>query len=115
MTAARTILTLLLVAGLFAGAVSQAQEPANLATTTAAEFPTLGQDWWGHFEGAPEEVEPRIASLLSQVERQIPDLAVQNQMTASAVLEAVRDNFAVYVSLLGGVDIERQTLSLIHI
>jgi small-conductance mechanosensitive channel len=107
---ARTILKLLLVAGALAGATSQAQQPISIATNAAPEFPTLRQDWWAEFEGAPEDVEPRIASLLEQVEGQIPDLAVQNQATASAVLQAVRDNFAVYVSLLGGVDIEKQAL-----
>ena len=110
MRVARTILKLLLVAGALAGAVSQAQQPISIATNAAPEFPTLRQDWWAEFEGAPEDVEPRIASLLEQVEGQIPDLAVQNQATASAVLQAVRDNFAVYVSLLGGVDIEKQAL-----
>lgn len=110
MKMARTILKLLLVAGLLAGAASQAQENTGLTAQAAPEFPTLPQDWWAEFEGAPADIEPRIASLLDEVEGQIPDLAVQNQATASAVLEAVRDNFTVYVSLLDGVDIERQAL-----
>ena len=71
---------------------------------------SLEQDWWAYFEGAPDEVEPRIEQFLEQLDAQISGLGAQNQEIAPATLQAIRDNLQVYLSLLGAVENQPQEM-----
>ena len=74
------------------------------------EVASLEQDWWSYFEGSPEEVAPRIETFLAQANEEIAALGAQNQELAPAIIGAVRDNFEVYLSLLGEIEAQPQKL-----
>ena len=74
------------------------------------EVASLEQDWWSYFEGSPEEVAPRIETFLAQANEEIAALGAQNQELAPAIVGAVRDNFEVYLSLLGEIEAQPQKL-----
>jgi potassium efflux system protein len=93
-----------LLCGLLVAASTSAQESDE---STAPEFPevaSLEQDWWSYFEGSPEEIAARIETFLGQVNEGIADLGARNQERAPAIVDAVRDNFELYLSLLGEVE-----------
>ncbi len=109
MTNARPILAFsLILCGLLAFASSPAQEPEQATAPLPPNVAALDPDWWSYFEGAPDEIEPRVGLFLGQVNDQISGLGAQNQELAPAIVEAVRDNLEVYVSLLRGVDTQPQ-------
>ncbi len=92
-----------LLLGILLGGAAMAQEAAMPPTPSAPpDFVTLQQNWWSYFEGAAAEIEPKVGSFLNTVAVQLADLSPQNQASATSVLEAVRDNFEVYLSLLDG-------------
>ena len=99
-----------LLCGLLVATSIAAQESDESAPPTLPEVASLEQDWWSYFEGSPEEVKPRVETFLAQVNEEIADLGAQNQEIAPAIVDAVRDNFEVYLSLLGEVEAEPQTL-----
>jgi small-conductance mechanosensitive channel len=110
MRAARTII-LALAAGLLFAGVGAAQETEE--TTAAPEQPNLaalGPTWWNYFAGTQEELRPRIDAFLEKVNQEIADLDPQNQAIAPALVEALRDNLQVYLSLLDAVDFQREPL-----
>ena len=112
MKAARPTRIFALLCGLLVAAGVPAQEDEE----QAAELPvapvpsSLQQDWWEYFEGTPQEVEQRIGIFAAQVNEQISGLGAQNQQRAPAIVQAVRDNLQVYLSLLGDVEIQPQEL-----
>ena len=110
MKSARPILPLTLLLGILVAVSTQAQETDENAAPIPPEFSSLNQDWWSYFEGTQEDVGPRIELFLQSVDDQISTLGAQNQEIAPAVLEAVRDNLQVYLSLLSGFEIQREGL-----
>jgi potassium efflux system protein len=90
-----------LLCGLLVAASTAAQESDESAPPKSPEVAALEQDWWGYFEGSPEEIAPRIENFLGQVNDEIAGLGAQNQELAPAIVDSVRDNFDVYLSLLG--------------
>jgi small-conductance mechanosensitive channel len=105
----RSLLLLTLVTGLLASAASPAQETEEAAITSPIEFPALQQNWWDTFQGTPEEVGPQIELFLEQVDGQVADLEPQNQETALVIVEAVRDNLELYLSLLDDLTVRVRT------
>jgi potassium efflux system protein len=99
-----------LLCGLLVAASTAAQETDESAPPTVPEVASLEQDWWSYFEGSPEEVAPRIETFLAQANEEIAALGAQNQELAPAIVGAVRDNFKVYLSLLGEVEAQPQKL-----
>ncbi len=99
-----------LLCGLLVAAPTVAQETDENAPPQLPEPASLEQDWWSYFEGSPENVGPRIETFLAQVNEEIAGLGARNQELAPAIVDAVRDNFEVYLSLLGEVEAEPQTL-----
>ncbi len=100
-----------LLCAFLATAPLPAQEAADSAPP--AEPPrveALDQDWWSYFDGAPDEIEPRIAVFLDRVSEQISGLGPQNQELAPALVDSVRDNLEVYLSLLREESAEPGTL-----
>ena len=83
-------------------------EPAPVAP----ELQSLGQNWWRYFEGDATEVAARIDGFLARTGEEIANLGAQNQAVAPGIVQALRDNLDVYVSLLGDVEIEPQALPL---
>ena len=100
----------LLLCGLLVAASTAAQEPDESAPPMVPEVASLEQDWWSYFEGSPEEVAPRIETFLAQANEEIAALGAQNQELAPAIVGAVRDNFEVYLSLLGEIEAQPQKL-----
>ncbi|HEY5762292.1 MAG TPA: mechanosensitive ion channel domain-containing protein, partial [Rhodocyclaceae bacterium] len=86
------------------------QETVETAEPAPPDLVALDEDWWSYFEGAAEDVGPRIEGLLTLVNEQIAGLGAQNQETAPPVLQAVRDNLQVYLSLLDGAQSEPPAL-----
>ena len=107
MKAARTSLLLTLICGISLALPSLAQDAEESAPPALPDVASLEQDWWTYFEGAQEDVGPRIETFLERVNNQISNLGAQNQEIAPAVLEAVRENLEVYLSLLSGFEIQR--------
>ena len=110
MKAARSTFLLTLVFGVLVAASSLAQESEENPALVAPNFASLQQNWWSYFEGSQAGVEPRIQIFLDNVDQQISNLGAQNQETAQSVIEAVRDNLEVYLSLLGDMDLLSEIL-----
>ena len=91
-------------------AAAAAQEAEPSAEPAAPDFASLQTNWWAYFEGTRQDVEPRVQSFLETVGAQIPNLAAQNQQTAQAVLDAVRDNLNAYLALLDDTELTLQEL-----
>jgi len=102
----RIPLLALLIVGLLAAVTVPAQEPAGNAADTPPDLASLGQNWWRYFEGTSEEVAPRIEIFLGAIEDGIAGLGPVNQQVAPTIIQAIRDNLEVYVSLLDGPGIE---------
>lgn len=96
--------------GLLVAASTAAQESDESTAPTLPEVASLEQDWWGYFEGSPEEIAPRVENFLGQLNDEIAGLGAQNQELAPAVVDSVRDNFDVYLSLLREETAEPQSL-----
>jgi small-conductance mechanosensitive channel len=101
MKSTRPSLLLTLLFGIFIAVSSPAQETEEDLAPAPPNFAALQLNWWSYFEGSQAEVEPRIAAFFVELDEEIPLLGAQNQETAASVLEAVRDNLGVYLSLLG--------------
>jgi len=99
-----------LLCGLLVAASTAAQESDESAPPEFPEVASLEQDWWSYFEGSPEEIVARIETFLGQVNEGIADLGARNQERAPAIVDAVRDNFELYVSLLGEVEAQPERL-----
>jgi small-conductance mechanosensitive channel len=104
----RPTLFFTLLFGIFAAVAAPAQEAEQSEPPSPPDFASLGQNWWAYFEGSQEEVGTRIETFLESVNDQISDLGAQNQEIAPSVVEAVRDNLEVYLSLLGGFEIQKE-------
>jgi small-conductance mechanosensitive channel len=89
---------------------SAAQENADSSASVQPDLSSLQNNWWANFEGPREDVEPRVASFLDAVGKQIAGLTPQNQQTAESVLAAVRDNFNAYLALLDDPELTLQRL-----
>ena len=110
MKASRLILPLTIVFGLLASAASLAQEANQETAPALPDFSALDPNWWSYFEGSQAEITPRIELFIDRVNDQAGDLGSRNQDTAESILEAVRDNLDVYVSLFGGLEIQSESL-----
>ena len=75
------------------------QEAEQAAPPSAPAFDELASDWWLYFEGAREEVDPRVESFLATAAEQIADLSPANQEVAQGVLESVENNFTALLNL----------------
>jgi small-conductance mechanosensitive channel len=104
----RPTLFFTLLFGIFAAVAAPAQEAEQSEPPSPPDFASLGQNWWAYFEGSQEEVGTRIETFLESVNDQISNLGAQNQEIAPSVVEAVRDNLEVYLSLLGGFEIQKE-------
>jgi small-conductance mechanosensitive channel len=101
-----------LLCGLLVAAASHAlaQEPDASAPPTVPEVASLDQDWWSYFESPADEIAPHIETFLEQVNDETAGLRSQNQELAPAIVDAVRDNFELYLSLLGEAEAQPQRL-----
>jgi len=96
--------------GLLLVAAAGAQDQQQAAPPAPPDFAELQTNWWSYFVGDRAEVEPRVQSFLESIKAQIPALDPQNQQTAQAIFEAVRDNLAVYLNLLNDSELTLQEL-----
>jgi len=110
MKSTRLTLLVTLLLGLLAAVSSPAQETEEITVPVPPDFAELQQNWWSYFEGSQADVEPRIGDFFAKLDDEIPLLGAQNQETAQSVLEAVRDNLDVYLSLLGDTDLLSEIL-----
>ena len=99
-----------LVVGLLLACGSPAQQAEDTAEPVAPDLNNLQSDWWAYFDDSRDTVEPRLDDFLNIVAEQIAALAPQNQEAAQSVLDAVRDNFAVLLTLLDDPEIVPQEL-----
>jgi small-conductance mechanosensitive channel len=99
-----------LLFGLFVTGAAFAQEEEQAAEPTAPELASLKENWFAYFEGPADTVRPRVDAFIERANEQIADLGARNQRNATDTLEAIRDNFRVYLSLLGVPDVEREVL-----
>ena len=90
---------------------SPAQGPENTDEPIAPDMTSLQSDWWTYFEGPRDAIEPNIDAFLEDVGSQITNLAPQNQEIAASVLDAVRDNFTAYLTLLDDTAVAPQMLA----
>jgi small-conductance mechanosensitive channel len=95
---------------LLVGSASFAQETEQPPAPVLPDVASLQQNWWAYFEGSPDAVGPRIDTFLENTNGQITRLGASNQETAADVLDALRDNLRVYLSLLGDPAIEAKRL-----
>ena len=91
----------ILILGVLAALNSGAQEVEERSAPAVPEPASLDANWWTYFEGARDDVEPRVAAFLDTANTQIADLAPQNQEVAASVLGAVRNNLSAYLNLMG--------------
>ncbi len=76
-----------------------AQEAEPPAPPDAPAFDELASDWWTYFEGAREDVEPRVEAFLQRVREDIDGLSPANQEVARGVLESVENNLSALLNL----------------
>ena len=98
------------VVWLVVGGAALAQETEEPAPPASPDLSALGQNWWTYFEGAPDDVGTRVDSFLERISGNTASLSALNQQAASDTLDAVRDNFRVYLSLLGDSETEPRRL-----
>ena len=91
----------ILILGVLAALNSGAQEVEERSAPAVPEPASLDANWWTYFEGARDDVEPRVAAFLDTANTQIADLEPQNQEVAASVLGAVRNNLSAYLNLMG--------------
>ena len=60
---------------------------------------SLQSNWWAFFEGAREQVEPRVEVFLTDISTQITEREPQNREFAASTLSAVRDNLNALLAL----------------
>ncbi len=87
-----------------------AQEDDESTEPVPPALASLEQDWWSYFEGDAGEIGPRVEVFLDRINQQISELGPQNQELAPAIVEAVRDNLGVYLSLREPIDVEAASL-----
>ena len=104
----KNIVALLL--GLLLACSSLAQEGEESEAPAPPDLTDLKADSWAYFEGAREEIAPRVETFLDTVAVEVADLAAQDQETAQSVLDAVRDNFDVLLTLSDDPEIVPQEL-----
>jgi small-conductance mechanosensitive channel len=95
---------------LVVGGAALAQEAEQPPPPTPPDLSSLGQNWWTYFEDAPDVVGTRIDSFLDGISEYAASLGALNEQAASDTLDAVRDNFRVYLSLLGDPETESRRL-----
>jgi potassium efflux system protein len=98
----------ILLAWLVSGGAALAQETEQAPAPAPPDFSSLSQNWWAYFEGAPDVVGPRVDTFLEDTAGKIANLGARNQQAAGDALEALRDNFGAYLSLLGDPEIEQR-------
>ena len=91
---------LALVLSVLAAVHVAAQETEQAEPPAPPVLDELASDWWSHFQGTREEIEPRVESFLESANAAIADLGPLRQETAATTLEAVRDNFDALLTLL---------------
>ena len=103
----RSVLFAFLLSSILVAAPAAAQENGAAEEPEAPVLSELNSNWWNYFDGAPDEIKPRVETFLALANEQIAGLGAQNHEIAPGIVEAVADNFEVYLSLLG--DVEYQT------
>ena len=87
-----------------------AQDSEAPAAPELPELAELSASWWSYFDGTPEQLRPKVVAFLERANQQVAELAPRNQDLAPGIVEAVADNFEVYLSLLEDVDIQTKLL-----
>ena len=106
----RRFLFVCLVISTVASAPLHAQETTATAAPEAPDLSELGSNWWNYFDGEPEQIKPRVDEFLAIANDEIAALGARNQELAPGIVEAVADNFEVYLALLEDVDFETKVL-----
>lgn len=90
----------LVLAGFFTagGAIAQDADTPEEPTPPVPE--SLQTNWWTYFEGTAATLEPRVAAYIDDLRARTADLEPQNQIAAKASLDAIRENFSAYLTLL---------------
>ena len=101
------LISLLLFACAFPSAYAQ---QADEAAALPPEIRSLENSWWAYFEGASDEVAPRVDGFLDNVAAQVAELQPSSEPVARSVLDVVRDNLGAYLVLL-----EEDELGLIEL
>ena len=110
MTQHRSTRIFALLLGTLLAVGASAQDIDTTEVAVPPDFESLQANWWTYFEGPTDEIRPRIDTFLDSVSTQFPELDVQNQGIAESTLNGIRDNFAVYVSLLDNTDVAMPSL-----
>jgi hypothetical protein len=110
MEIARASRLTVLIVGLLAAINIAAQEAPAEQAPPIPILDALETDTWVYFEGARDEVEPRVSAFLEAANSQIAELAPQNQETAQSVLNAVGDNFTALLNLMDDAEPASQEL-----
>jgi potassium efflux system protein len=83
--------------------LANAQNSDNLSATTQPSPPrvdSLATGWWSYFEAPPAEANRRIEAFLNQAGEETANLAATDQLTAEAILQALKTDFSAYQALL---------------
>ena len=108
-TTLRTVcLAFLLGSALMAGA--NAQENEDDTGPTNLELTRIDAGYWSYFEGAPDDVEARIADFLAAAELEVAGLEAANLESGQSLLAAIHDNLSAYVALLADDELQLQAL-----
>ncbi|MDJ0759044.1 MAG: mechanosensitive ion channel [Woeseiaceae bacterium] len=107
----RRVLSACLLLSTVASAPLSAQEAPLTEEPEPPVLAELDSNWWNYFDGAPEQIKPRVDAFLEIANDEISELGAQNQELAPGIVEAVADNFAVYLALLEDVDFQTNVLT----
>ncbi|MFT5138013.1 MAG: potassium efflux system protein [Arenicella sp.] len=89
---------------------SFAQDPENSPPPTP-RLDSLQSSWWAFFEGAREEVEPRVEGFLKDISTQIAEREPQNREFAASTLSAVGDNLNALLALSDDTELAPENLT----
>ncbi|MDJ0917044.1 MAG: mechanosensitive ion channel [Woeseiaceae bacterium] len=106
----RRFLSVCLLLSTVAAAPLWAQEATPTPEPEPPVLSKLDPSWWAYFDGEPEQIKPRVDAFLATANDEISGLGARNQEIAPAIVEAVADNFDVYLALLEDVDFETKVL-----
>ncbi len=90
----------LLVTGVFAASTGFAQDEAGADEPSPPVLESLQTNWWTYFDGTSGTVEPRVSAFIDDLRSRTAELEPQNQVAAQTTLDAIRENFTAYLTLL---------------
>ena len=89
---------------------ANAQENEDDTGPTNLELTRIDAGYWSYFEGAPDDVEARIADFLAAAELEVAGLEAANLESGQSLLAAIHDNLSAYVALLADDELQLQAL-----